>query len=136
MFSFLKIIYNKYEVVIMNFEWLKSYCLSKKGAVQDFPFNDVTLVFKVGGKMFALTNISTKPLSVNLKCEPFLALALREEHPQITPGYHMNKKYWNTIILDGAISEEKIRFMIDLSYELVYNKLTRAERERIEYAFD
>jgi predicted DNA-binding protein (MmcQ/YjbR family) len=116
----------------MNFELLKSYCLSKKGAIQDFPFDDVTLVFKVGGKMFALTNINSNPLSVNLKCDPFLAIALREEHGQIMPGYHMNKRYWNTVIMDGAIPDEKIYFMIDMSYELVYNKLTKAEKQKID----
>lgn len=115
----------------MNFDDLKSYCLGKKGATQDFPFNDETLVFKVGGKMFALTNINSKQLSVNLKCDPFLSPALRDEFEAVKPGYHMNKKHWNTVLVDGSIPEDRILFMIDMSYSLVYNSLTRAEKERI-----
>lgn len=115
----------------MDFEALKSYCLSKKGATQDFPFDDVTLVLKVGGKMFALTNINSRTLSVNLKCDPFLAPALREEFEAVKPGYHMNKKHWNTVVIDGSIPEDRLLFMIDMSYSLVYNSLTRAEKERI-----
>lgn len=120
----------------MDFEELKSYCLSKKGAVQDFPFDDKTLVFKVGGRMFALININSYPLRVNLKCDPILAVALRQEHEGITPGYHMNKKYWNTVLLNGDISKEKIYFMIDMSYDLVYNKLTRIQRLEIDKLYE
>lgn len=116
----------------MDFETLKAYCLSKKGAVQDFPFDDKTLVFKVGGKMFALININELPLKVNLKCDPILAVALRQEHKEVTPGYHMNKKYWNTVVIDGVIEEVKIYFMIDMSYNLVYNKLTRLKKSEID----
>lgn len=118
----------------MNFETFKAYCLSKKGAVQDFPFDDETLVFKVGGKMFALTSINSKVFWISLKCDPFLAVALRDEYEAIKPGYHLNKRHWNTVIVDGSIPEDKLLFMIDMSYSLVYRGLTKRERMSIELA--
>ncbi|KPU44392.1 hypothetical protein OXPF_20110 [Oxobacter pfennigii] len=113
----------------MDFEKLKIYCLSKKGAYEDFPFDSSTLTFRVSGKMFALTDIDKMPMYVNLKCDPYLSIFLREEHEGVTPGYHMNKKHWNTVILDGGIPDEKICWMIDMSYELVLKGLSKKDRE-------
>lgn len=115
----------------MNLETFKNYCLSKKGVVEDFPFDAETLVFRVGSKMFALTNLNKSPLQVNLKCDPYLALELRSEFESIKPGYHMNKKHWNTVTIDGTLDEGKIFWMLDMSYDLVFKSLKKIERERI-----
>lgn len=96
-----------------------SHVLSKPGAEETLPFGPDTLVYKVGGKMFALTSPDDFPSSVNLKCDPDRALALRDQYPAITPGYHMNKRHWNTLILDGSVPGKLIRELIDHSYELV-----------------
>ena len=96
----------------MNIETLREYCLSKKGTDESFPFDQSTLVFKVMGKMFALTGLDGD-LSINLKCDPELAIALREEYDAVIPGYHMNKKHWNTINIDGTISRQKIEEWIE-----------------------
>jgi len=112
----------------------QKYCLSKKGVTACFPFDDETLVFKVGSKMFALTNINKSILEINLKCEPFMSQNLRRDFAAIIPGYHMNKKHWNTIILDGSISDDKILFLVDLSFELVYSGLKKSEKEKIQEA--
>lgn len=116
---------------MLSLETLKNYCLSKKGVTECFPFDDETLVFKVSSKMFALTNINKQILQVNLKCEPFMSEDLRRDFDAIKPGYHMNKKHWNTIILDGSIPNEKIFFLVDFSYELVYRGLKKSEKEAI-----
>jgi predicted DNA-binding protein (MmcQ/YjbR family) len=108
----------------MNVEELRDYCLSKKGAEECFPFDDVTLVVKVGGKMFALINLDGE-LSINLKCDPDKAQELRETYNSITPGYHMNKKLWNTVFIDNTISNKLIKELIDHSYTLVYNSLPK-----------
>jgi predicted DNA-binding protein (MmcQ/YjbR family) len=113
---------------MMNFETLRSYLLSKPAAVETFPFDEETLVLKVCGKMFALLNIYGEPLRVNLKCDPDKAEVLRELFPAIIPGYHMNKRHWNTVILDGSISDEEIFSMIDDSYDLVVSGLPKAKR--------
>lgn len=115
----------------MTLEDVRKYCLSKKGVEEDFPFDDKTLVFKVGSKMFLLTNIKASKFSISLKCDPILAVALREEFDTIKPGYHLNKKHWNTIEIDGSIPENKIYSFIDLSYELVFKGLKKAEKENI-----
>jgi predicted DNA-binding protein (MmcQ/YjbR family) len=120
----------------MNLETLKSYCLRKKGAVEDFPFDAETLVFKVGSKMFALTNLNKSPLQVNLKCEPYLAEELRREFSSIKPGFHMNKKHWNTVVIDGTLDDGKVFWMIDMSYNLVFNTLRKIDRERINGIFE
>jgi len=113
----------------MHLESIRKYCLGKEGKItEEFPFDEETLVFKVGGKMFLLTNIDGHPLSVNLKCEPALAMELRERHAAVQPGYHMNKKHWNTIILDGSIPDREVRKMVDMSYELVVRTLRKADR--------
>lgn len=102
----------------MNIEELRDYCNSKPGTEESFPFGDDTLVFKKNGKIFALVNLDGD-LSINLKCDPALALELRERHPAVIPGYHMNKKHWNTINLDGSIADKEIFSWIDHSYGLV-----------------
>jgi len=107
---------------VMNIESLREYCLSKKETNESFPFDEVTLVFKVCDKMFALMNLDGD-LSINLKCDPERAIALREEFSSVIPGYHMNKKYWNTIIIDGTIPEKLICEWIDHSYDEVVKKL-------------
>jgi predicted DNA-binding protein (MmcQ/YjbR family) len=112
----------------MDFISLHKYLMEKTGAVEDFPFDTGTLVVKVEGKMFALVGISDDPLRVNLKCDPEKAEILRELYPAIIPGYHMNKRHWNTIVLDGSIADQDIFSMIDDSYELVVKGLPRAKR--------
>lgn len=114
----------------MNVEELREYCISKKGVSEGFPFDEVTLVFKVGGKMFALTNLDGEP-SVNLKCDPERAIELREQFSSIIPGYHMNKVHWNTIFMDGAISDKLLKELVDHSYLLILDSLPKAKREAI-----
>ncbi len=112
----------------MDFETLKRHILDKPGSIEDFPFDHVTLVFKVCGKMFALIGLEDTPLRINLKCAPEKAEILREIHASILPGYHMNKRHWNTIILDESISDDDILSMIDDSYALVVNGLPKSKR--------
>lgn len=115
----------------MNIEELREFCLSKKGATESFPFDDKTLVFKVMNKMFALTNIEGD-LSVNLKCEPEKAISLREEYSAVIPGYHMNKKHWNTVNIDGSITKHLIEQWIDDSYNLIVKSLTKKVQEELK----
>jgi len=103
----------------MNIEELRDYCLSKKDVTESFPFNEVILVFKVSGKAFLLADIRNKPVRFNVKCEPDRAIQLREEYECVLPGYHMNKKYWNTVVADGSAPLRMLRQWIDESYELV-----------------
>lgn len=105
----------------MDIETLREYCILKKGVTESFPFGDDTLVFKAGGKIFALVNLNGD-LSINLKCDPLLAIELRERYSSVTPGYHMNKKHWNTVLLDGSIPDKEILSWIDHSYEMVAGK--------------
>ena len=105
----------------MDIESLREYCLSKKHAGESFPFGEDTLVFKVSGKIFALVNLDGD-LSINLKCDPAYALELREKYPSVIPGYHMNKKHWNTIILDGSVPDREVFKWIDHSYDLISGK--------------
>ncbi len=114
----------------MNIEELREYCISKKGVTEGFPFDEVTLVFKVGGKMFALTNLDGEP-SVNLKCNPEKAVELREQYSAIIPGYHMSKLHWNTVYMDRSLPENLIKELIDLSYELVLASLPKAKRNEV-----
>jgi predicted DNA-binding protein (MmcQ/YjbR family) len=102
----------------MDIETLRNYCISKKGVTEGFPFGGDTLVFKVKGRIFALANLDGD-LSVNLKCDPSLAPEFREKYPAVTPGYHMNKKHWNTVLLDGSIPDREVFSWIDHSYNLV-----------------
>ena len=118
----------------MNLETFYEYCLSKKGATEHFPFDEDTLVFKVGGKMFALSSLSQweKGMpSINLKCDPERAEELRAEFNDIQPGYHMSKVHWNTIALNGDVSDKMVRELIDHSYELVFKSLTKKLQSEI-----
>ena len=103
----------------MEFENLLKYLLDKPGASEDFPFGPSAMVFKVKGKMFALIAVEETPLRINLKCDPELALHLRAAYSAVQPGYHMNKKHWNTVTLDGSLTDGEILTMIDDSYDLV-----------------
>lgn len=103
----------------MNIEQLQEYCISKPGAEEYFPFGPDTLVFKVNGKMFLLVSLEKQPLQFNVKCDPEKAIELREEFACILPGYHMNKKWWNTIIIDGTLTSQQLKDFIDESYRLV-----------------
>lgn len=111
---------------------LRDFCLSFNDVVEDFPFRPETSVFKVAGKMFALSTLDARPLTVNLKCEPELAVQLRERHPQIVPGWHMNKRHWNTVTVDGGLPDRMVRELVEDSYDLVVAGLPRAERLRLD----
>ena len=106
----------------MNIEEIREYCLSKSGAEETFPFGPDTLVYKVGGKAFLLMGIDSEDLQFNVKCDPEMALELRECYPCVIPGYHMNKKHWNTIIVDGSVPVSQLKEWIDNSYKLVMKK--------------
>ena len=108
----------------MNIEELREYCLQKPGVTEGLPFGEDTLVFKVGEKMFLLTSI-TLGNQFNAKCDPELAIELRERYTEVQPGYHMNKKLWNTVYMEGALTKKQLRGMIDHSYELVFNGLPK-----------
>jgi len=113
----------------MNIELLRDYCIRKNGVTEEFPFDETTLVFKVMNKMFALTDLVDN-MSVNLKCNPELAITLREEYPDLVlPGYHMSKKDWNTVKYDDIIGDKKIFEWIDDSYNLIVSKLTKKDKE-------
>ena len=114
----------------MNIEEFRQYCLSKKGVTEEFPFGPDTLVFKVMGKMFALTNLDGD-FSINLKCDPDLAIELREQYPAVLPGYHMNKKHWNTIAIDGSLSNKLICEWTDHSYNLVVDQLPKIIKTKL-----
>lgn len=113
----------------MDFSRLRDYLVDKPGAVEDFPFDNVTLVIKVCGKMFALVGINNNPLRINLKCDPVKAEFLRTHHQAVLPGYHMNKRHWNTVILDGSLADSEILSMIDDSYALVVLGLPKARQK-------
>jgi predicted DNA-binding protein (MmcQ/YjbR family) len=110
---------------------LRDHCLTYPGAAETFPFGPETSVFKVAGKMFAISRLEAEPpLRVGLKCEPLLAEQLREVHAAVLPGYHLSKRHWNTVILDGSLSDEMVREMIEDSYDLVVSGLPkRRQRE-------
>lgn len=115
----------------MDLEKIREYCLSKLGVTECFPFDQQTLVFKVGGKMFALIDVEI-PESINVKCDPEKAIELRERYPAILPGYHMNKKHWNTVQLNQGLSDQLILSFLNESYQLVYQSLTKKQRSEIE----
>ncbi|WP_017730247.1 MmcQ/YjbR family DNA-binding protein [Nafulsella turpanensis] len=112
----------------MHIEAFREFCLHLPGATEDFPFGEETLVFKVGGKMFALTDMDTFE-SINLKCEPEKAVELREQYEGVLPGYHMNKKHWNTVLTDGSVPDVLLKEWIRDSYELVVQSLPKKVRE-------
>lgn len=116
----------------MNIEDVRSYCLAKAGTTESFPFDSETLVFKVMGKMFALMPLEKRP-AISLKCDPDYAIELRAHHPGLIEGaYHMNKKHWNMVSLEGQLTDQLVRDLIDHSYELVVSKLKRADKEKLK----
>jgi predicted DNA-binding protein (MmcQ/YjbR family) len=115
----------------MDIEEIREYCLAKKGVTEEFPFDETTLVFKVMGKMFVLTTLEAN-LYLNLKCEPAKAIELRESNPAVQPGYHMNKKHWNTVYIDGSMSRDLLRELIDHSYDLVVDGLSGKLKNQIK----
>ncbi len=110
---------------------LRDHCLSFRGAQETFPFGSDTSVFKVGGKMFALSQLGADELRISLKCEPGLAELLREAHAEVIPGYHLNKRHWNTVIIDGSLPEEMIKDLIEDSYDLVVSHLPEPGRRAL-----
>lgn len=116
----------------MNIEEFRDYCLRKKGTEEALPFGPDTLVFKVMGKMFALTGLDSDEFTVNLKCDPARALQLRERYPGIRPGWHMNKKHWNTVDFEGSLDEALLCELIDHSYDLVVAKLPKRDQAALE----
>jgi predicted DNA-binding protein (MmcQ/YjbR family) len=114
----------------MNVEEIRSECLSKSGCEESFPFGGETLVFKVQGKIFLLLSLEARPPQFNVKCDPTEALSLREKYPCVLPGYHMNKKHWNTVICDGSVAKNIIFKWIDQSYLLVSRKIPLKERSK------
>jgi len=115
----------------MNIEEIQKYCIKKKEVTESFPFDDTTLVFKVANKMFCLANL-VPPLSINLKCDPEIAIELREKYEEVLPGYHMSKIHWNTIMLDGSLSDLQIKKWIDDSYDLIVQSLPKKIRVNFE----
>ncbi|MFI1945247.1 MmcQ/YjbR family DNA-binding protein [Streptomyces virginiae] len=115
----------------MTPEQLRAFCLGFNAAVEEFPFTPETSVFKVLGKVFALSALDGEPLKVNLKCDPELAVRLREEHEAIVPGYHMNKRHWNTVTV-GGVPDTMLRELVEDSYDLVVAGLPRAERMKLD----
>jgi predicted DNA-binding protein (MmcQ/YjbR family) len=113
----------------MDIEMLREYCLKKKEAEETFPFGDTVLVFKVRGKMFLLVSLDNPVLQFNVKCDPGQAIEWREQYHAVQPGYHMNKKMWNTVIVDGSIPARILRQMIDDSYVLVVKSLPKRSQE-------
>jgi predicted DNA-binding protein (MmcQ/YjbR family) len=116
----------------MDIEQLQEYCLSKNGAKETLPFGPDTLVYKVGGKVFLLTSLNAENLRFNVKCDPDLAVELREQYDCVLPGYHMNKKHWNTIVVDGSVNLKQLKQWIDHSYDLVVESLPKKLRERFK----
>lgn len=116
----------------MDIETFRNYCLSKKGTTEELPFGPETLVFKVMGKLFAATGLDEDQFRVNLKCDPDRAIELREAHPEVLPGWHMNKKHWNTVYFEQGLEDEKLRELIDHSYELVVKGLPKKLRLALE----
>jgi len=112
----------------MNIETLREYCLSKPGTEETLPFGPDTLVYKVAGKAFLLTGFDNQPLRFNVKCDPDKAIELREEFSCVLPGYHMNKKHWNTIVADGSVSTRQLLEWIDHSYDLVTASLPKKKK--------
>ena len=108
---------------------LRSWCLARPGVTEELPFGPLTTVFKVEGKVFALSALDREPLEVSLKCEPALAEALRRDHEAIRPGYHLNKRHWNTVLCDGSLPDQMVIDMLEDSYDLVVDGLSKATRD-------
>lgn len=116
----------------MHIEAFRQYCLAKKGVTEEFPFDEQTLVFKVMGKMFALTGLEHEEFTVNLKCDPDRSAELRDEYSDVRPGYHMSKLHWNTVAFEGELTDDFLRELIDHSYDLVVKGLRKKDREALE----
>lgn len=110
---------------------LRNHCLAFPGSAETFPFGPQTSVFKVAGKIFAISQLAERPLRVSVKCEPLLAEQLREGHPAVVPGYHLNKRHWNTLIIDGSLPDRMIKEMVEDSYDLVVSGLPRIRRRAL-----
>ncbi len=115
----------------MNIEELRDYCITKKGVTESMPFGPDTLVFKVMSKAFLLTGLDESPIAFNVKCDPEKAIQLREQYPCVKPGYHMNKKHWNTVTIDGSVPAKLITQWIEDSYNLVVSGLTKTEQQKL-----
>ena len=117
----------------MDANELRDWCLAQNGAIEDFPFGPRTSVFKVAGKMFALSQLDGEPLQVSVKCEPELAVELRETYDAIGPGYHLNKRHWNTITLDGSLEDRFVRDLVEDSYDLVVSALPKRTQAELDW---
>ena len=115
---------------------LRGWCLAQTGAVEEFPFGPETSVFKVGGKLFAISALDRTPLEVSVKCEPELAVQLRVTYAAIRPGYHLNKRHWNTVMLDGRLPDQLIRDLVEDSYDLIVSALPKRTRRQLGWARD
>ena len=115
----------------MDIEFYRDYCLQKPGVTESFPFDDKVLVFKVMNKMFALADVDLFE-SINLKCDPERAIELREQYPAVQPGYHMNKAHWNTISMDGSLSDQMLCELIDHSYDLIVASLPKKLKQELD----
>lgn len=120
----------------VNSGQLREHCLSLTGAAETFPFGPETSVFKVSGKIFALSRLDQAQLRISLKCEPGLAEQLREAYAAVLPGYHLNKRHWNTVIIGGSVADKMIKDMIEDSYDLVVSSLPRARRDELSWRND
>jgi predicted DNA-binding protein (MmcQ/YjbR family) len=120
----------------MNSSELRDRCLSFLGTREEFPFGPDTSAFKVAGKIFALSRLNEQPLCVSLKCDPPLAEQLRKAHAAVIPGYHLNKRHWNTVIIDGSLSDEMLGDMVEDSYDLVVSSLSRARQRALGWRID
>jgi predicted DNA-binding protein (MmcQ/YjbR family) len=115
----------------MDLDVLRNHCLSKSGTDEGYPFGPGVLVMKVGGKIFAIIAEDAEPLQVSLKCDPDIAVALRQKHAAVRPGYHLNKRHWNTVTVDGSVTAGQLLEWVDDSYDLVVDGLPRALRHEI-----
>jgi predicted DNA-binding protein (MmcQ/YjbR family) len=115
---------------------LRGWCLEQTGAVEEFPFGPETSVFKVGGKLFAISALDRMPLEVSVKCEPELAVQLRVTYAAIRPGYHLNKRHWNTVTLDGSLPDQLVRDLVEDSYDLIVSALPKRTRQQLGWAPD
>ncbi len=116
----------------MDIEQLRDYCLLKQGVEETLPFGPDTLVYKAAGKMFLLAGLNDETLRFNVKCDPDKAIELREQFPCVLPGYHMNKKHWNTIVVDGSVSAKQLKEWIDNSYSLIIDSLPKKLRDELK----
>jgi predicted DNA-binding protein (MmcQ/YjbR family) len=120
----------------VNAAELRDHCLAFPGSAETFPFGAETSVFKVAGKIFALSRLTGEPLEVSVKCEPLLAQQLRAAHSAVRPGYHLNKRHWNTVTIDGSLVDEVLRDMIEDSYDLVVSRLSASRRRALGWHGD